>query len=192
MMASCRDILFCGVILFSSQVFSLPTEITPNSTDVADAVKAINALPMSGSSNSNLGIIGQPDPFNGILSAFLGTRSGPAPASVEDALSSLSSIDSGTTTNLYTNLAKMVSMGMTDPSVDLVAVSKGKQLTGPKSTNNNNPKAPAAPVFPQKAAGDAPYSLDEAKLRAAIFIPETFTYGQKPPVILTPGTGNVG
>lgn len=185
------EIIF-SILLLSSRAFALPTNLAPNSTDVADTVKAIDALPMPGSPNSNLGIIGQPDPFNGILTAFLATRKGSAPASVDDALSTLSPIGSGTTTNLYTTMAKMVSMGMTAPSVDLVAVSKGTQLTGPKSTNNNNPKAPAAPVFPQKAAGDAPYSLDEAKLRAAIFIPETFTYGQKPPVILTPGTGNVG
>ncbi|THY60453.1 alpha/beta-hydrolase [Aureobasidium pullulans] len=40
--------------------------------------------------------------------------------------------------------------------------------------------------------GDAPYTVDEATLRAAIHIPSGFTYGAKPPVILMPGTGNTG
>lgn len=36
---------------------------------------------------------------------------------------------------------------------------------------------------------DAPYSVSEAKLRAAIYIPPTFKYGQgKPPVLFLPGT----
>lgn len=29
-------------------------------------------------------------------------------------------------------------------------------------------------------------------MRGAIYIPSTFTYGQKPPVILMPGSGNTG
>jgi hypothetical protein len=39
---------------------------------------------------------------------------------------------------------------------------------------------------------DAPYSIAESQLRAAIQIPSTFTYGKKPPVILVPGTGSTG
>ncbi|THZ79197.1 alpha/beta-hydrolase [Aureobasidium pullulans] len=54
------------------------------------------------------------------------------------------------------------------------------------SMNNNRS------VYPQKACGDAPYTVDEATLRAAIHIPSGFTYGAKPPVILMPGTGNTG
>lgn len=34
--------------------------------------------------------------------------------------------------------------------------------------------------------------MPETSLRSAIFIPETFTYGKKPPVILFPGTGLTG
>jgi hypothetical protein len=39
---------------------------------------------------------------------------------------------------------------------------------------------------------DAAYDLTEAALREVIYIPSTFTYGQKPPVILVPGTGSKG
>tara|TARA_R110002060_G_scaffold23904_7_gene32524 strand:- start:416 stop:952 length:537 start_codon:yes stop_codon:yes gene_type:complete len=47
-------------------------------------------------------------------------------------------------------------------------------------------------VFPQKAEGDAPYTNSEATLKAAIKMPVSFTFGQKMPVILGPGTGVTG
>ena len=52
--------------------------------------------------------------------------------------------------------------------------------------------AAAASVFPQKAEGDAPYTNSEETLKAAIKIPASFTFGQKMPVILGPGTGATG
>jgi hypothetical protein len=42
------------------------------------------------------------------------------------------------------------------------------------------------------ATSDAPYTVSEAQLRAAIHIPSTFGYGKTPPVILVPGTGSTG
>ena len=59
------------------------------------------------------------------------------------------------------------------------------------SANNNNPPPPT-PVYPKKGSDDAPYDVAEEALRAAIQIPSSFTYGQKPPVILVPGTGTTG
>jgi hypothetical protein len=54
-------------------------------------------------------------------------------------------------------------------------------------------------VSPPSASGvyrssfkDAPYTLPELALRSAIRIPLGFTFGQKPPVILVPGTGSTG
>jgi hypothetical protein len=64
-------------------------------------------------------------------------------------------------------------------------------VSGCNSQNNNNP-APKKAVYPQKSPSDAPYSVKESELRAAIHIPSTFTFGKKPPVILAPGTGNTG
>lgn len=55
----------------------------------------------------------------------------------------------------------------------------------------SNPDPPR-PVYPKIDGCDAPYSVSESRLRSAIFIPETFTYGEKPPVILFPGTGSTG
>lgn len=55
-----------------------------------------------------------------------------------------------------------------------------------------NLKNPSSTIYPKKECEDAPYSLSEEALRAAIYIPANFTYGSVPPVILVPGTGNVG
>ena len=60
----------------------------------------------------------------------------------------------------------------------------------PGLTATRNPNPPVS-VYP-KSELDAPYSISEQYLRSAIFIPETFTYGKKPPVILFPGTGSTG
>ena len=56
---------------------------------------------------------------------------------------------------------------------------------------HSNPDPPTS-VYPQAEPCDAPYSIPESDLRSAIFIPETFTYGEKLPVILFPGTGSTG
>uniref|UniRef100_L2GAE4 Lipase b n=3 Tax=Colletotrichum gloeosporioides species complex TaxID=2707338 RepID=L2GAE4_COLFN len=76
-------------------------------------------------------------------------------------------------------------------SADLTSIVN--KLVGPltplDSTNNLNPLNPARPIYPKKDAADAPYSLTEQQLRQAIYIPKSFTYGQKPPVIFVPGTG---
>lgn len=47
-------------------------------------------------------------------------------------------------------------------------------------------------IYPQKAASDPIYSVDEATLKAAIKLPKGFTAGKKMPVILVPGTGTTG
>ncbi|KAK1991284.1 alpha/beta-hydrolase [Colletotrichum falcatum] len=60
------------------------------------------------------------------------------------------------------------------------------------SISNNNVRNPALPIWPRKDAADAPYTLSEAQLRQAIFIPQGFTFGQKPPVVFVPGTGVYG
>jgi hypothetical protein len=51
---------------------------------------------------------------------------------------------------------------------------------------------PAQSIYPSKAAGDAPYSVAEADLRAAIQLPQSFTNGKKIAVIMSPGTGVTG
>jgi hypothetical protein len=60
------------------------------------------------------------------------------------------------------------------------------------SQSNKNTAEPQSPVYPKKSNSAASYSIPEAQLREAIYIPATFTYGQKPPTIFVPGTGAVG
>jgi hypothetical protein len=47
-------------------------------------------------------------------------------------------------------------------------------------------------VYPKVDKCDAEYTQSESDLRSAIFIPKTFTFGKKPPVVLFPGTGSTG
>lgn len=49
-----------------------------------------------------------------------------------------------------------------------------------------------ANIFPKKGRKDAFYVQSQEEMQRQIYIPPTFTYGQKPPVILVPGTGARG
>ncbi|KPA35429.1 lipase b, partial [Fusarium langsethiae] len=75
-------------------------------------------------------------------------------------------------------------------TLDLFAYAKG--LVSAQNGSNNKNRNPPKEVYPKVADCDASYTVSEEKLRAAIHIPPTFTYGEKPPVILFPGTGSTG
>src|ERR1700744_2716789 len=90
--------------------------------------------------------------------------------------------------NLYTAAADLINSGITPGNLtELIAILE----SGCNSQTNGNP-SPKTAVYPKKGSSDAPYSLSESQLRAAIHIPSGFTYGKKPPVILAPGTGTTG
>lgn len=55
-----------------------------------------------------------------------------------------------------------------------------------------NPRVPSGKAFYNKVDKDAPFSVDENTLRAAIYIPPGFTWGKKQPVVMSPGTGAYG
>lgn len=55
----------------------------------------------------------------------------------------------------------------------------------------NNP-VPSDKSFYNNVDGNAPFSVDEETLRAAIYIPPGFTWGKKQPIVLSPGTGGYG
>lgn len=61
----------------------------------------------------------------------------------------------------------------------------------PAALVNDNPPVPADKNFYQKD-GNAPFSVSEDDLRAAIHVPSGFTWGQKQPVLMSPGTGSTG
>ena len=90
--------------------------------------------------------------------------------------------------DIYNAAAALIASGITPGNLTQLV---GILVSGCNSQNNKNP-APQTAIYPRKGASDAPYDVLESKLRAAIQIPSTFTYGQKPPVILAPGTGSTG
>lgn len=61
----------------------------------------------------------------------------------------------------------------------------------PQSNSLNvNLRIPWPPIYPRAESSDPKFSILEAQLKAAIYIPPEFTYGKKPPVILVPGTAS--
>lgn len=96
------------------------------------------------------------------------------------------------TSNFYGAIATQVANGL-GPRLDgtLSTVLVGGLPIGENSINNNN--RAISGLYPRKAkTTDAPYSVPEDQLRAAIFIPPGFTYGKKTPVLFVPGTGSYG
>ncbi|KAF2087370.1 alpha/beta-hydrolase [Saccharata proteae CBS 121410] len=91
----------------------------------------------------------------------------------------------------YQPRLRALQAGLTPSPADLVSAIQ-EFGTFDNSPNNINPVNPSQPVYPKADTSDAPYDLSENTLRSAIHIPTTFTYGQKEPVILVPGTGNFG
>ncbi|KAI0423639.1 hypothetical protein F5Y09DRAFT_355110 [Xylaria sp. FL1042] len=116
------------------------------------------------------------------------------PASSDQLRSTLTSIWGNETSlpGFYNKVLAQIEANIL-PSGSLAALTNLVDPTsGIDSTVNVNHRNPSPPIYPGKSSKDAPYSLLEAQLRAAIYIPPTFTYGQKPPTILLPGTGVYG
>ncbi|KAK2014519.1 alpha/beta-hydrolase [Colletotrichum eremochloae] len=144
------------------------------------------------------------------LNNVLGTKpaAGAGIPNVAELQSKLGSIwNTGGAGNFYDKIQKQIGMGITPSGFlsnfqgllgngVLGSPDLANKLVVPinaiDSTNNVNIRNPAKPIWPRKDAADAPYTLSEQQLRQAIFIPQTFTYGQKPPVIFVPGTGVYG
>jgi hypothetical protein len=130
------------------------------------------------------------------------------PTNIPQATSVLASILSTSTANQYGNIVKLAANGF-GPSISDLTVLMAGTFLGPNSENNINLMIPNKAVYPKRGSSDAPYTLSEAQLRKVIYIPPTFTYGRKPPVIvslpctcyvkittdaekLVPGTGGTG
>lgn len=97
---------------------------------------------------------------------------------------------SPTRTNIYAGIATQVASGL-GPVLDstLSTALQGALPVGENSITNNNRAVTG--LYPRKAGtSDATYTVPEAQLRAAIFIPPGFTYGRKTPVLFVPGTGS--
>ncbi|KAJ4357106.1 hypothetical protein N0V95_002762 [Ascochyta clinopodiicola] len=115
------------------------------------------------------------------------------PTNIQQVLSKQSSIwASPTRSDIYGGIATQVANGL-GPVLDgtLSTALTGGLPVGENSVSNNN-KAVAG-LYPRKPkTTDAPYSVSEAALRAAIYFPPGYTYGKKTPVLFVPGTGSYG
>jgi len=128
----------------------------------------------------------------GVLSSLSLVTPTATPTNEADAISRLSSINQvAQPTNIIEYDALLVANGLTTISVAEGIADFLGEFTQMDSSSNSNPDPPTS-VYPQKSPCDAPYSISEDSLRSAIYIPDSFTYGAKPPVILFPGTGATG
>ncbi|KAH8601930.1 hypothetical protein B0O99DRAFT_681040 [Bisporella sp. PMI_857] len=59
-------------------------------------------------------------------------------------------------------------------------------------SNHTNPDVPLGKVFYNNTEDEGSFSVEESFLRSAMYIPRNFTWGQKQPVLLVPGTGLTG
>ncbi|KAA8570918.1 hypothetical protein EYC84_000299 [Monilinia fructicola] len=91
--------------------------------------------------------------------------------------------------NIIVNALELILDGFT--SSDLQAVASGVNPSDASINNVNNP-VPSDKSFYNNVNGNAPFSVDEETLRAAIYIPPGFTWGKKQPIVLSPGTGGYG
>jgi hypothetical protein len=119
------------------------------------------------------------------VGSTVGGQIPPPPANVPDAVASLSSIFAAAPTEIVSNVLQLIPAGF--PTGDIDGLTAG--ALDPRNSQINVNAAPPDVIFPQKSPQDAPYSMTEIQLRQVIYIPPTFTFGQKPPVILVPGTG---
>ncbi|PNP77075.1 hypothetical protein FNYG_09688 [Fusarium nygamai] len=113
------------------------------------------------------------------------------PKNVGEASSITEKVAKSEPDNIVEYSARLIANGIVSGSTDdLLSYAQG--LGSAENGNNNQNPDPPKSVYPKAASCDAPYSVPEDKLRSAIFIPDTFTYGEKLPVILFPGTGATG
>ncbi|KAK6073994.1 hypothetical protein SCUP234_04857 [Seiridium cupressi] len=136
--------------------------------------------------NSLLDGVTDPTSILNILEGIVPTGT---PTDLAQASSTLEAIYSTTPTSFWVNVGVQIEAGVI-PN-DIVGI-VGGLTSGENSQNNVNSREPDTPVYPSKVSNDAPYSVSEEELRAAIYIPSGFTYGSKPPTIFVPGTGSYG
>ncbi|KAJ5787361.1 hypothetical protein N7457_002351 [Penicillium paradoxum] len=111
-------------------------------------------------------------------------------STIEEGLSTLSLIPNHTNKTILQHAIDTVSLGLVPTNI--IDILNGITNQKINSITNNNPKDPNPPIHPTKSPNDAPYDIPEATLRSAIYIPPTFSYGQKDkiPVLLVPGTAD--
>jgi hypothetical protein len=161
---------------------------------VSSAIANINAALASVLGGLATDVSENSEVFGSILNEIENTINdevSPTPTSIAQVTSILQSVFSAAPTILYDNVIQLAANSLAPSANDLQNLIAGTVL-GQNSETNINIMNPIPAVFPKKTSSDPSYTLTEQQLRAVIYIPPTFTYGQKPPVILVPGTGSTG
>jgi hypothetical protein len=104
-------------------------------------------------------------------------------------LSSQSAPTTETYEDLVTNALGLILNGLTPGDIQTIIAGASSATN---SVSNNNPSVPLLKKFYNVVSGDAPFSVPETNLRAAMYIPPEFTWGKKQPIIMSPGTGVTG
>ncbi|KAF1817353.1 alpha/beta-hydrolase [Eremomyces bilateralis CBS 781.70] len=124
-----------------------------------------------------------------LLAQLQNTQAGPAPQSIEEALASITlvlQIGDG----IYDLAVALIAAGFAPGDISSILSTYSIGDNSPFNINLRSPQGDR--IFPKKSPSDAPYSIPEIILRGAIRIPSSFTYGQKPPLLMVPGTGSTG
>ncbi|KAI9649526.1 hypothetical protein NHQ30_002104 [Ciborinia camelliae] len=185
--------LVSGIASGVLDIGSLSSAIPAVLTDVADVLTAVDAV-VGSIANGTVSGTDVPVLVKKLFSAVKPTA---APTSISQAQEWAASIwgvsdPSASPTppaNIVVNALELVLDGFT--SSDLQAVVSGASSSY-NSVNNVNDPVPSEKSFYNNVDGNAPFSVDEDTLRAAIYIPSGFTWGKKQPVVMSPGTGAYG
>lgn len=182
--------LFGLVLLLSSQIVSIwgnpIPEVSPQRRDLPLDLSTIGPT-AEGLLHLGKGIAQEA----ALLEAgLLGAKDGRIEpvSSLEDAISSLSSMPNASDHDTIRIATEIVTRGLAPMSIlEIVAGITDSRIN---SEYNENPTDPDTPTYPKKDIDDAPYDLSEDRLRSAIHIPRSFEYGAngKQPVLLVPGT----
>lgn len=158
---------------------------------ITDALKALDQGLIQGA-NDGFNLV------NDILTKLDDVAPTTTPTSPAQAMSRIHGIlapSASPTPNIYSAIGQLVANGLTTDDAQS-ARSGGSVSSGENSFYNVNIRNPAFTVYPRcRGFADAPYTIPEATLRAAIHIPSSFQYGARgapAPIILVPGTGSTG
>jgi hypothetical protein len=163
--------------------FDKPTPVVKRQ-DILEIIESIETEAII-----DLGQVLNPAAIISELAAIVPTAT---PTDANQALSLLSAAYATATPTGFIDAAALVLANSLSPTNVPSLLEALQVFDGIDSDNNPNNPSPSTPIYPQRLPCDAPYSVSEAELRRQIYIPSTFTYGRKPPVILFPGTGGRG
>lgn len=173
--------VFCVIVglLHIAAAIPLRTTSAVTGTDLVSTLSNIASDPALAETHTS-------SAASGIVSKLIGAHEGGVD-SAQSAWPLIEGIFSSGVTNIADAAEALVSAGLIPP--DLATYLNGYRDSGLNSVSNQNPP-PHANIYPSKGPEDAPYSVAEDALRAAIYIPESFSHGKdgKTPLILVPGT----